>query len=276
MRHFVVASRGHILRAASVVAPHNLWLIKHRSKWLRSRGDAGGALALLDRALAAAPRDKRLLRERVRAMCELAELRSAAGDTEGALALIDQVVAIASDDERLIQNRADICARLAKRRQAEGDVAGALTLIDQALAVMPRNEQLLRARAYAVVRLVNERRAGNDPTRALTLIDEALIQLPDDPRLLAARAGMLHAMARYQAAHEAWRRLAHRAPLDGRGWAGMARALYMMDRPELIEPLIAEYFRVLGDLPERYVRAARCAGRTSDRSLRNAACARPC
>jgi glycosyltransferase involved in cell wall biosynthesis len=93
----------------------------------------------------------------------------------------------------------------------------------------------------------------------LALIDEALIQLPDDPRLLAARAETLHALARYQSAKKVWRRLADQAPRDIRGWAGMARALYMLDRPELIGPLIAEYLRVLGDLPERYVCAARVA-----------------
>jgi glycosyltransferase involved in cell wall biosynthesis/tetratricopeptide (TPR) repeat protein len=259
MRHFVVASRGHILRAASVVAPHNLWLIKRRSKWLRSRGDAAGALALLDRALILAPAHDRLVRERVRVIGELADRRWAARDAEGAYTLVDQLLTVASQDQRVIRERANICARFAKRRQAVGDNAGALRLIDQALAVMPRNEQLLRARAYAVVRLVNERRAGGDTTLALTLIDEALLHLPDDPTLLASRAATLHALGRFQEACDAWRLFARRAPLDVRGWAGMARALHMLDRAELIGPLIAEYSCALEGTPDRYVRAARVA-----------------
>ncbi len=97
----VVTSYGQILRAASVVAPHNHWLIKHRSKWLLSRGDAGRALALIDRALIVAPRNERLVRERFRALGELAELRWAAGDADGALALIDQLLAVACHDEQL-------------------------------------------------------------------------------------------------------------------------------------------------------------------------------
>ena len=218
MRHLVTTSYGQILRAASVVAPHNRKLIKHRSKWLRSRGDAGRALALIDRALTAAPRNERLLRERVRVIDELAEMRWAAGDADGASALIAQILAIASQDAWLIRKRAEIYARFAKKRRAEGDAAG-----------------------------------------ALKLIDDALVSWPDDPGLLVARASTLHALRRYQNAIDVWRRLAARAPFDGRPWVGMASALYMTERPEETDSLIEAYLRVLGERPDRYVRAARVA-----------------
>jgi glycosyltransferase involved in cell wall biosynthesis/tetratricopeptide (TPR) repeat protein len=166
----------------------------------------------------------------------------------------------------LISKRGRIYARLAKRRRAQGDAAGALTLLDRVLVDMPQNERLLRERAFAVARLANVRRAEGDAIRALSLIDEALVQMPEDLRLLAARAGMLHALRSYRVAMEAWRRLTELAPTDVRGWAGMARAMYMIDRSDLIEPLIAEYLRVLGDRPERYVRAANVALRGGQRT----------
>ena len=166
---------------------------------------------------------------------------------------------VAPHNPWLLRRRARICARLAKRRRAGGDVVGALSLLDQALLDMPQNGQLLRERALAVARLASVRRAEGDATRALMTIDEALAHVPADLRLLAARAGVLHASRNYRDAIEAWRRITEFAPADVRGWAGMARAMYMMGRSDFIEPLIAEYLGVLGDRPERYALAANVA-----------------
>jgi UDP-N-acetylglucosamine--N-acetylmuramyl-(pentapeptide) pyrophosphoryl-undecaprenol N-acetylglucosamine transferase len=161
-RDLIVTSYGQILRAASVVAPHNPWLIKYRSKWLRSRGDAGTALALIDRALLATPPDDRLLRERVRAIGELAEVRWAAGDVDGAFALIDQVLAAATQEEQLIKKCTQICAVFAKTLRTEGDDRGALGVLDRALTLFPNSEQLLRERAIALAWSGNAGRAERD------------------------------------------------------------------------------------------------------------------
>lgn len=260
-------SYGQVLRAALVVAPHNPWLIKRRSKWLRRRGDAGAALALVDGALSALPPDERLLEERARALGDLAELRWGAGDPQGALPLLDELLAVPSHDERLIRKRAAICARFARQRCRDGDAVGALAFLERALTDVPNHELLLRERSYAVAWLANARRAEGDAARALTLIEEALVHLPDDPGVRAARASTLHTLRRYEEAIDAWRDLMDRAPLDVRGWLGLARALYMLDRSERIDPLIDEYLGALGERPDRYLRAARVAlaGRRSAR-----------
>jgi glycosyltransferase involved in cell wall biosynthesis len=95
-----------------------------------------------------------------------------------------------------------------------------------------------------------------DAAGALGMADKAVARAVDHPELAVLRAIALDSLARYQDALDAWRKVVQHAPLESRGWVGMAKAWRALDRSEQIEPLIEEYLRALGESPQRYVQAA--------------------
>ena len=227
-----------------------------RARILQDHGDTEAALALLERALAETPQDERLLRERTYAVAARAKALRHNGHAEAALALLERALAKTPQDDRLLRPWTGAIVSRARTLRDDGDAEAALALLERALAKTPRGERLLREWTGAIVNHAGTLRDDGDAEAALALLDQAMTRVPADSRLLALRANTLQSARRYEDALKVWRRLRDCDPLDPAAWSGMARSLYLADRPEQIEPLIDAYLGVLGDRWDRYVRAA--------------------
>ncbi|HEU4406645.1 MAG TPA: tetratricopeptide repeat protein [Polyangiaceae bacterium] len=159
---------------------------------------------LYDRALALAPTDVRLLRER-------AELRLEGGDLSGAITDYDAALRVAPDDVSLLVDRGMV-------RSDAGDSTGAITDYTRALELEPRAVRALNNRAY-------ERLQLGDTDAALNDVKAALALAPDDVLALCTLAEVHAARGDADAAIDALTRAAVVNPGDVRRYAAAADEL---------------------------------------------------
>lgn len=224
------------------------------AQFLHEAGDPGGALSVLDRAIAQAPQAVEARFTRGLLQASLGGLEAAVADFDAlllaqpdsvpalfhrasALFRLERLDAAAADFIRVAQLKPDAFDALANagvirmRQQRQGE---ALELLRRAAAIAPHNPQVLHKLAGAV----------QTPEEALRLYGRIETLLPNDPAILTDHALCLLNAGDADAARRRFARAFELAPGDQTALAGLYMAAVASGQRELAEQLM-DYPRLL-------------------------------